>query len=434
MTKLILAMMIALGAYAQGDSGLQPAAEKPQEVSLPVGEGEWMAVVGPEAHLALIAEDLNEALRLRESGQPGHSNLFRRAAAALARVGAHVEAIRVLDLVVEAPESGFDLASALRMQGQYWLVLGQSRQAQGAFERQLAIYDADPSLKRRFTDSYLSGISQLQSLLSARGDVEGALSVNARILANRNLFRRDTVASALEATAALHGRRGDRMSRIAAIDEILRDYAWDVVGGAVSVARLRLVRADLSDPTRSTEAYAAELRGLWDDPRLAGEVWTVETVAQRLGSALKAQGRVYESLSLAAEALDRLDAIRQRAASDDGGDDRRRIDRQILSVELTLLSVLQSAAGFGRADLALVALERLENLAPNDLERENVRMQRARLEDRLFEEFGFLEDDPIKGFVLFMQRWAAGDADYNNDGATDSLDVLLYLSDLTTPR
>ncbi len=433
MTKLILAMTIAFSAYAQGDPAPRPAAEKFQEAALPVGKGAWVAVVGPEAYLALIAEDLNEALRLRELGLPGHCNLFRRAAAALARVEAHAEAIRVLNLVVEDPESGFDLAAAHRMQGQYWLVLGQSRQAERAFEEQLALYDADPSMQRRFTSSYLSGISQLRMLLLARGDVHGALSVNARIVRDRGLFDRATVASALRAAADIHGRLGDKTSQIEFVDELLGEYAQDVVGGNAAVARLRLMRAELIDATRSTDAYIAELRRLWDDPDLVSDPWTVEVVAQRLGQALKARGRVDEWLGVTGEALDRLDTIRKHpapAVERESGS----FDRRMRSSEVTLLSVLKGAAQFGRPDLALYSLERLSELLPDERERENIRKQRERLEDRLIEKLGAVGADPTTNLVRFLNAWVAGEGDYNNDGVTDSADLLLYLECWTSKR
>lgn len=383
--------------------------------------------------LASIARDLDRAAQLRQNGQPGHGDLIRRSAARLARLGMHEDAFQVLDRVLESPESNFNLAEAYRMQGQYAQSLNRHRLAERAFARQLQVYDANPEMRAQFSSSYRSGVSQYLLLLERRGDIAGAIRANDRILEHPTIFGSAAVASALVSKARLLRKIGDDEGQLETIDRLLADYADDIRGGDLSVARLRLTRAEMLDPSKSAPEYVALLWELWNDPRLAGELWVVTTVVQRLGDVLKTQGEWEEWFDLTAQALDRIDAIRQRAEAA-GIDMSFSRKRRISEAEETLLSSLQSAANFNRPDLTLTALDRLEAAARNEQERNDFQQQRDRLLGRLFDDHEQIpagDGRSRMGPAEFMASWAAGDtnADYNNDGKIDSNDLLLFLFD-----
>src|SRR5690606_5337950 len=123
------------------------------------------------------------------------------------------------------PESSFELMSALRMQGQYFLAAGLTDAARAAFEKQLAIVDAEPHLAASFSASVASGANQYAMLLASEGRIEEAMQVNARIIRlGVDRLGRSVIASALANNIGFLRKLGRTEAAAFAIDELFQQF------------------------------------------------------------------------------------------------------------------------------------------------------------------------------------------------------------------
>jgi tetratricopeptide (TPR) repeat protein len=320
--------------------------------------------------LDAIRADVQRGLHMRTLSQPGYGELLRLSAAKLNRAGATGEAIVALNSVIEQPEGDFDLSEALRQKALY--LPATSSSALDAVRSQLAVYDAHPNMKARFGTAYGSGCLQLGSALRAQGRDQEAIAVYQRLTgADSAKVDQTQVQSGFVALAQLRSRAGDAAGAAAEIDHLFErcpNYGRDD-GAAVS---LRLMRARLSDPSKQSDQYIVAVAAIWNDPHMVATHRVLMAGEEWVQSLIRADRRA-EALAAAKAVIDRIDerqlawCTSQPSASAD-----------VASVERTMLSNLQNADRFGRADLALFAVLRLQMRAttPQELESINLQLQR----------------------------------------------------------
>lgn len=324
--------------------------------------------------VAAAYEAVNAAMAKLSAGEPGACESLRASASRLSRAGRPADAARVLEHVIKSPESSFELMSALRMQGQYFLAAGLTDAARAAFEKQLAIVDAEPHLAASFSASVASGANQYAMLLASEGRIEEAMQVNARIIRlGVDRLGRSVIASALANNIGFLRKLGRTEAAAFAIDELFQqfpDFGRDD-GRAVA---MHLVRADLADAERKSDEYIVRVDAVWNDPVLGRQPESL-AAGSLLVEALANAGHKDEAFDVAFEVLARIDANRARwLQSELPG-----IDRRLRATEMTMLSRLQNADFAGRPDLAWYALTRLREHATTPQEHRSIDIQMERV-------------------------------------------------------
>lgn len=302
---------------------------------------------------------------------------LRRHAAELATAGEFRSAVEVLDGVISRPDSPFDRFSALRMKGQYLKLLGETARAKDCFGEAVAMADADESLKQ-YGISYASTVQQYSALVAIEGNLELASSLNERL--TRLVGSTDEYGVAEDAivrNVQLKLQAGDRQGAAVAIDRLFErspNYGRDNGLGI----QLRLMRADLVDPTMSTRAYVETVERLWNSAEFYGAEGMLE-VGARLAGAFRARGDVESAIQTEVEIVRRADVA--IAAMNAGGGAELTVER-LVSRRDSSLNALTSAGEYGHTALALDALVRLRDASKDAVERAAYTKEIELLRDR----------------------------------------------------
>lgn len=326
-----------------------------------------------------IAGQVAKAVRMQMAGDPGHSELLRQSASRFEDLNLRSHAQRALKLVIEKPETDFDLSEAHRMLAGSLLADGNIEQAIKSYQDQIAVFDANPALKQRFGVGYAGGVSQLAALLCLRGSLPEAEEVNDRLLGpDRSLFEPLVVCTALDNRAMIRTRMMNSAGAVEAIDDLLRECpSYGLADGrriSLQVRRLDLLFSDQTAPL-----YLAGLLEIWHDPQTAQSVHSLR-LAGLVSQRLVAASRRNEAITIIEDSLTRLELNRKRWTLHPGSVAADRLDpAEIRRLEVALLSEICGADAFGRSDVALRASVRQLELAGTDFERRVISERIARL-------------------------------------------------------
>lgn len=330
-----------------------------------------------EEQIAVARSATSAALDAMQRGDPGWDDRVRAAASALGRVELFDEAIAALREVSSRSDSPFDVAEAFRMMGQNQIVTGDHAGAEASFRSALEVIDVNPSLESRGL-SFASVVSQYASVLAVRGDYAAAARVNQRLIDALSVDE-DIRAGALVSQSRYLGRDNQPQAAAAALDRVFAEFPTYIERRNAEIA-LRLKRAEYRDPERSGEAWLDELRSMWSDTRLRGDP-NILTVGELLIQATGARRLDNESLQAAIDIVTLIDAKR---ADWTGADAPRPVRSAWINDHQTAaLSVLSSAEGRGRPDLAYWALDRLIMRTESPQDRANYERHKAAIDHKI---------------------------------------------------
>lgn len=325
------------------------------------------------------SELLRDAAAMQMRGDDSWGKFLRREAAGWSKAGSPENALWVLEGLRNEAPSLFDAASAHRMRGQYLTALGRYGEAIAEFESQLRMIEQEPEL-HGYSMSYVSGVVQVSSLLASQGDLERAVAWNERLV-NPGVIpvSRDRQPGALLQRINWLERLGRSQEAISCIDRLLTEFAPECRALHATVD-LRLRSFRLEDSTGMSDEYLLTLWSEWghasigDDPESA-------KIGVALAQCLVERGEHDDMVEHCAAVLDWADRVRSQL--DVNHVDFARHDRLLRGAEIDVLSRLQSADKFGRPDLAIRALRRLEELATDARSRQNLADQRRKIEESL---------------------------------------------------
>lgn len=311
-----------------------------------------------------LLEDVTRARQMRDSGESGYGDLFRKTASRLARDGHLNDAIRVLDEIIDRPEHPFDKLSALRQQGQYYERLGNDAAALRAYQVQALFFEANLEQFRDVSLDFASGQLAHSRVLASRGQYATAVSVT-DLLFDTDLSTKlpdNMIVSLRLARSEYMERVGRHADAAREIDELFADVPGHgkTDGEAVHIMLRRIL---LADPSRSSQSSVDALIQIWDTVEFQGNPRILDAGSHLLEAL--SRRKEYDEFVLFADEISRfIDTNRDSwlsKASDD--QQRRRLSRHIEQRKRSALVAIQSAAErVGEFDLLVDALEQLRDL------------------------------------------------------------------------
>ncbi len=340
----------------------------------------------PEQQVAAARDAVAAARGAMHRGEAGWGERVRGAASALGRVELFDEAIVALQEVATRSDNPFDVTEALRMTGQNQVATGDPAAAEVSFRSALEVIDTNPWLESRGL-SFASVVSQYARLLAVRGEYATAAAVNQRLIDSASADQ-DIRAGALVNQSRFLARDGQLEAAAATLDRLFADFPA-YIGQRRSEIALRLNRVEYRDPSRSGDAWLCELRSMWADDRLRDDP-NILLVGGLLIDAADARRLDNESLQTAIDVVMLIEAKRAHWTAPDAG--RPFHPGLIRDHETSALSVLSSAEGRGRPDLAYWALDRLIARTASPEERANHERHKAAIDHKLILEAQIIRD------------------------------------------
>ncbi len=337
-----------------------------------------------DAVLRLADEALQDAAVQREQNLKGWGTNIRLAAFRLARAGSYLDAIRVLDEVVESPESPFEAISAFRMQGQYWRAAGYTAEAKVAFQEAVTLGDSHQALVQRMPSSYLSACVQYSGMLEAEDAYREAANVNDRIVRlGRSVVGEAAFAGALLRSAKLSHSLGETNKALATLAILTKQIPsfGSEDGRAVEAAWMEV---NLRHPERSSFEYIIEIEQIWAD-NVMGNTMHALPIGLELISLWDGIEDHSQAVQHAADVFARIDEHRKDWLEYQirNGQSAARAGQVLDLAQLSCLSRLQSADSAGHPELAMMAIEELRKRDTEKVMQRSMELQEERVRPKL---------------------------------------------------
>lgn len=363
--------VLALAMFISG-VGLRPTKSPSPEPTVAPPTAMRAAPVAPAA---TPAELLAKAERMRIAGEPGSTDVMKRAALQMVKSGDVAGGRAVLEAVVRFSTDPLDAGDACRLLAQGSLDAGDPENAERWLRKQIDLYDAHPDRQADAGASFASGVNQLVVLiLMPQHRYEEALEINRRLVdATAPGIDRSCIEAAYTHQAMLLSRLGRAEEEARTYDRLLERYPdYGLADGAIVRATIR--REELRDPAMTSTGAIARLNELWSNEAVRGHPAVLDA-GERLGRSLRAAGDLEGVVRLGEEYL-ALIAARRAAWASHAKDpaELQTLQNDLEDRERSMLSRLSGAAAWGRADVALRVARRLIELARNDGELEGARL------------------------------------------------------------
>ncbi len=330
-----------------------------------------------------IDADIQAARDKRASGEPGHAVMLRKAAAELAAIGSAADAIQILSEVIDHQESIVDHREALRQQGQYYRQIGNTAAALRCFERQAALFHDGASTGSR--TGFASGQLSRAEILCSMGSHQQSLAVLEDVLdvSFDQALPDPLVASAYKWQSINYERLGRRAEAAASLDALLArlpDYGME--NGRIVSLHLRRLR--LIDPERRSERYWQALVQVWCDERLLRHPEILHIGSALLHSA-NLRGDPLEHTLFAEEIAGLVEAHRDSWLNAvENPTARAQLATKLDAArEQALIGMQSSAFNADRLDLLIYALEELQRLEDDPVQRQYLQEQIDHYRDRM---------------------------------------------------
>lgn len=323
----------------------------------------------PQADRA--SELIKDASRRRAEHRAGWGDLERRAAALYAYAGRFQDSIAVLERLIDAPETEFDLVDGLRQLAQDQAdaagrLGGPLDEAAGkTYDRLHGLIEAHPQWRTRYVSSLsMAYAREVSYRRHARQDPHRAREAVERF----DGLDPDMVASSLrlsvyEAAPGVMLACGDRDEALQAHDRLVSVFP-EVLERFERRAHWELWRLNILDPTSVADGTVAVLEELADQALERNEPsqWNL---ARRLIDARLARGEADDAYAWALRLIHRVDELRgdpARAAQAASDQPWTPPADRLSAVEVDVLNRLEDAHLAGRPDIRLFALTRLQAL------------------------------------------------------------------------
>ena len=330
-----------------------------------------------------IDADIEEARARRAAGQPGHARMLRKAAAELAAIGSAADAIQILSEVIDHQESIVDHREALRQQGQYFRQLGNPTAALRCFENQAALFAGTPSTGS--LTGFASGQLSRAEILCSMGANQQSLDVLDDVLdvSYDQQLPEPLVASVYKWQSINNERLGRHAAAAANLDALLaRLPEYGIENGRIISLHLRRLR--LQDPERRGDPYWQALKQVWSDERLLRHP-EILRIGDALLQSANLRGDPVEHTLFAEEIAGLVEAQRDEwlDATEDPAERARLAKKLDEAREQALIGIQSSAFNADRLDLLIYALEELQKLEDDPVQRQHLQDQIDGYRDRL---------------------------------------------------
>lgn len=269
-------------------------------------------------------------------------------------------------------------SQAHRLLGQAAVDSGDSRAAERHFDAVLEMVTSGDIGGPVGANSAASALNQLYAIRLGARDISGALEANSAILAlGRETVSPETWAITNHHQAVALGQLGRAQEAVAFADAAAE--AFRALGNQGWQASILREAASMRAAGGDNAGALRDLLAAWDVASEENYTGTATAsgadIAVHTYNAIREMGDQAGAMSFARDALARFDAWTPP---------RRSADQALGSAETTLLSSLSGATSFGRPDLALWALARIESRSGQDpVALESVRLQRKVIESSL---------------------------------------------------
>lgn len=288
-------------------------------------------------------------------GNPGAAKTIAEASAKAGNTG-EVGVIGWLMTLRKANQSG-DLAAAAR-----------------AAEQALALFDADPALRKQQPGAYAEALNTLYAARRRAGDNQGALDMLKRTIAEVDVLSAGSVEGARVNRASLLIEMGRGEEALPDLDRVLSRPELGAVASMGEV-ELRLARARLRSTSAPTPDAVRELAELWQRTRARMDVNHLGPVGAAYAQALRDSGQGQAAMGVYQQLLaDITQHGPQWIAQNKVSASELAISRE------SSLAQLAGADRFGMPSVALDAVRQLMVIYRQDAQMtEQLRGQEARL-------------------------------------------------------
>lgn len=265
-------------------------------------EREVFSTTSPDRLRQLAIEIERNANRRAATGGKRYSQMLRLAATAYSRAGINFQAARLCKRVTEAPETSFDGATAWRMLGNLRANKGLWADAEEAYTKSLAYWEAGGYEEGRLLYTSLRGlVGSLRAQEKYRSAVEKQEAFLKKYF--RSLVERDRI-SLLRLIAGDAIASGDVESGIQASERLLLEYPeWGVKDGSRVLFQLQVAARGDRNTERTKPAYASRLQVLWEES-MQRKNPVVLVVGAEIALTLAEQGKRDEALKYRMEILE----------------------------------------------------------------------------------------------------------------------------------